>query len=372
MEVMSDTLDATGVGMVGQEALSAGEAKPSGETRPLVTFALFAYNQERYVREAIEGAFSQTYDPLEIILSDDCSSDRTFEIMQEVAAVYSGRHRIILRRSAINVGTARHVQEVFASSSGSLFVVAAGDDISAPNRVSALFAAWCAAGQPPGVVHSGWEAFRVGANAASRVYPPKGKGTGSVLASYANSNWLPAAAPTVAYTRHVFELFPPLSGGSIIEDAPLFLRAALVGRFVPCGDALVRLRIHDDNTGSGHSASSAARWNRFLQSKMIAFRDMQSDLARWDGEIPDSLRVQIERRILGVLRSISGLFVSQSGRVGIVEKARLVASIATAPAISSSLRDRLEFALTFFDFRFHIKFKRLLLRLAGVDVRNRL
>ena len=41
---------------------------------PLVTFALFAYNQERYVREAVEGAFAQTYQPLEIILSDDCSS----------------------------------------------------------------------------------------------------------------------------------------------------------------------------------------------------------------------------------------------------------------------------------------------------------
>ena len=36
-----------------------------------VAFALFAYNQEQYVREAIEGAFSQTYQPLEIILSDE-------------------------------------------------------------------------------------------------------------------------------------------------------------------------------------------------------------------------------------------------------------------------------------------------------------
>lgn len=58
------------------------------EQRPLVTFALFAYNQEKYIREAVDGAFSQTYEPLEIILSDDCSSDRTFEIMQEMAAAY--------------------------------------------------------------------------------------------------------------------------------------------------------------------------------------------------------------------------------------------------------------------------------------------
>ena len=31
--------------------------------RPRVTFALFAYNQEKYIREAIVGAFSQTYEP---------------------------------------------------------------------------------------------------------------------------------------------------------------------------------------------------------------------------------------------------------------------------------------------------------------------
>jgi hypothetical protein len=53
-------------------------ADTSLKERPFVTFALFVYNQEKYIREAVEGAFSQTYEPLEIILSDDCSTDRTF------------------------------------------------------------------------------------------------------------------------------------------------------------------------------------------------------------------------------------------------------------------------------------------------------
>ena len=60
------------------------------DERPLVTFALFAYNQEQFIREAVEGAFAQTYEPLEIILSDDCSTDRTFEIMQEMASACEG------------------------------------------------------------------------------------------------------------------------------------------------------------------------------------------------------------------------------------------------------------------------------------------
>ena len=105
--------------------------------RPLVTFALFAYNQEQYIREAVEGAFSQTYEPLEIILSDDCSSDRTFEIMQEMAAAYEGPHEVRVRRSQLNRGISSHFKEVIEQSSGHYIVLAAGDDISLPERATA-------------------------------------------------------------------------------------------------------------------------------------------------------------------------------------------------------------------------------------------
>lgn len=45
---------------------SATPAAPTQE-RPLVTFALFAYNQERFIREAVEGALAKTYSHLQII-----------------------------------------------------------------------------------------------------------------------------------------------------------------------------------------------------------------------------------------------------------------------------------------------------------------
>jgi glycosyltransferase involved in cell wall biosynthesis len=50
---------------------------------------MFAYNHERFIAEAVRGALSQTYSPLEIIISDDCSTDRTFEIIQSEVAGYS-------------------------------------------------------------------------------------------------------------------------------------------------------------------------------------------------------------------------------------------------------------------------------------------
>lgn len=116
---------------------------PEGtEDRPLVTFALFAYNQEKYIREAVEGAFSQTYSPLEIILSDDCSSDRTFEIIEEMAREYQGPHLVKVRRGERNVGVIDHVISVARLSLGELLVVAAGDDYSFANRVEKLTELW--------------------------------------------------------------------------------------------------------------------------------------------------------------------------------------------------------------------------------------
>ncbi len=70
----------------------------TNQDRPLITFALFAYNQENHIEEAVQGAFSQTYSQLEIVLSDDCSTDRTFEIMERMANAYQGPHKIVLNR----------------------------------------------------------------------------------------------------------------------------------------------------------------------------------------------------------------------------------------------------------------------------------
>lgn len=123
-------------------AESQSTALPPLEERPLVTFALFAYNQEKYIREAVEGAFAQTYEPLEIILSDDCSTDRTFEIMEEMAKAYSGRHRIITIKQPQNIGTIDHVLAVAELSQGQLIVVAAGDDVSLPERTEKLAERW--------------------------------------------------------------------------------------------------------------------------------------------------------------------------------------------------------------------------------------
>ena len=103
--------------------------------RPLATLFITSYNQEAYVGAAIDGAFAQTYAPLEIVMSDDASADRTFEIMREKAAAYRGPHRIVLNRNEKNLGIVPHVEKVMSLASGEIIVENAGDDVSVPHRV---------------------------------------------------------------------------------------------------------------------------------------------------------------------------------------------------------------------------------------------
>lgn len=102
--------------------------------KPLISFLLLTYNQENYIQDAINGALAQTYSPLEIIISDDCSTDGTYKKIEEIVADYSGPHKIVLNKNPKNLGIAQHFNVVCEMAKGEILMAAAGDDVSLPNR----------------------------------------------------------------------------------------------------------------------------------------------------------------------------------------------------------------------------------------------
>lgn len=70
----------------------------------LISFFALTYNQEKYIEESLKGLLSQTYSPLEIIISDDCSTDKTFEIIKKVVSDYKGTNKILINRNEKNLG----------------------------------------------------------------------------------------------------------------------------------------------------------------------------------------------------------------------------------------------------------------------------
>jgi glycosyltransferase involved in cell wall biosynthesis len=235
--------------------------------KPLLTFALFAYNQERFIREAIEGAFSQTYIPLEIILSDDCSSDRTFGIMEQMASGYAGSHRVILNRNKKNLGFGAHINRVMELAKGELIIVAAGDDISLPHR-SKLFAEV--------YFNSGRQSKSIFSNVI--VIDEFGQSRGL----YKNQpepeeklsfDWLLYKGCKVlgcshAWSRDIFDIFGPIPPETIFEDTVLPFRSALLGKISYLHEPLVLYR--------RHAASTSLSYR-----DMTCWQDMAKDMKKY-------------------------------------------------------------------------------------------
>ncbi|MDC1198093.1 glycosyltransferase family 2 protein [Algibacter sp.] len=247
---------------------------------PLITFILFAYNQEEYIRAAVEGAFAQTYENLEIILSDDCSPDKTFEIMQEMASEYNGPHRIVLNTNENNLGIGAHVWKVGMMAHGKWIVMAAGDDISFPERVEKIVEfSNCSDGEVR-LITSGHIDIGSGENYErhlARTYSKKESGDPFYLLKHEPIHH----GATAAYDSMLFREFGPIKKGVVYEDKVLFFRCALIrGGVGQVSDYLLKIR-------SGGVASTDDR-SVHLSRIISAFEQSYEDI-KWLGREDDKL-----------------------------------------------------------------------------------
>ena len=94
---------------------------------PLVTVVITTYNQEHYIRKAIDSVLAQKTDfDFEIYITEDCGTDGTRAILEEYAAQYPQRIRLNLREK--NVGISRNWYEGLCAAKGEFVCTLEGDD----------------------------------------------------------------------------------------------------------------------------------------------------------------------------------------------------------------------------------------------------
>lgn len=256
------------------------------EDRSLVTFALFAYNQERFIAEAVQGALSQTYTPLEIILSDDCSSDRTFEIMQEMASAYQGPNTVIVRRNERNLGLIGHINRVMELVRGGLIVGAAGDDVSFPERTEKLFQAHRLSNGTALSLYS--RTNRIDEFGKILDQQDNLKSNNQHSLAYMANHQVSVIGSAHAWHRKLFDVFGPMDESAVSEDVILPFRAKLLGQVVAMDDVLVLRRHHDGNIWlgprSGDSRSvlkwQVERFEQRIDNLIGVYRTKLGDLNR--------------------------------------------------------------------------------------------
>ena len=228
---MTHPLLPAGAGLIHDPAV---EALPD---RPWVSMLLIAYQQPDTIARAIRSALAQTYSPLEIVVSDDASSDGTFAAMQAALVGYAGPHRIVLNRNPRNLGIGAHLSHLVGLSKGELLSVAAGDDVSLPKRCETVARAWLAHGRRPDLIASALFDMDDDGAMHAPIVPSDLQRYRSVKDWLTDPPFVVGAAQ--AWTRRLFDRFGPLPDGVVAEDLIMVFRAIGSGGAITLPEPLV-------------------------------------------------------------------------------------------------------------------------------------
>lgn len=227
---------------------------------PKLSYVLLSHNREKYIRAAIESAFAQDYEgELEYIFSDDCSTDRTFEIIKECVAAYKGNRRVVVTQTPKNLHLAGNTNHAVQFVESDWIVRADDDDISSVDRCTLIGQAIAAHPRAryitTGVAHftDASESAIIRLSRVSRNELPNWRETDihtDCLSSIAfNSRFLSYKA----WHTDVFRIFGPLHlSGYYVDDLVCYYRASILGTGVHASNSVaVYMRDGSGNMSRG-------------------------------------------------------------------------------------------------------------------------
>ena len=227
-----------------------------------ISVGLPVYNGERYLRQSLESVITQTHTDLEIILSDNASTDATQDICREYAARDA---RIRYFRQQTNRGGAYNHNFVLAQATAPYFRLFASDDWLLPTCLEKC--AKVLDGNPEVVL--AWtettmvdELDRPMDYRTDQPFDNRSPSTrlASLLVPRDDDSLLAWCAPHLGVARReVFAATFPMQpyGGS---DYVITVKLALHGPWIRIDEPLFNRRQHDDNSSSGITIHEMARW----------------------------------------------------------------------------------------------------------------
>lgn len=270
------------------------------KNNPFFSILLITYNQEKYVEEAFDACIKQTYKNYEIVICDDNSPDDTFTVLSNLVKEYKetgGEIPIILHKNKQNKGIGGNFQQAAQLSHGNWLVMAAGDDVSLPQRLETLHQA----------IVNNPDAY--GINTAryfvdEHLENPRYNFQRDYLLG-ADSAW----------HRSLFTDFIPLNGRVMSEDHILNLRAMLKGKMLQVNTPTILYRISPHNYSIRKSSNILEAKKAELKKvsyhrNLLLFR--LEDLDSWAASHEEPLFPQIKQKTAAELEDIDSKIQSYS------------------------------------------------------------
>lgn len=100
---------------------------------PLVTIGIPTFNGSKHIKQALQSAINQDYGNIEIIVSDNASTDNTQEICELISDTH---HNVTYIRHETNIGPTLNFNFLLTNASGAYFMWLGDDDWIDHNYVS--------------------------------------------------------------------------------------------------------------------------------------------------------------------------------------------------------------------------------------------
>lgn len=210
----------------------------------LLTYVVLFYNQEAFATQAVRSALAQSYSPLEIVFSDDASSDESFDLVQRMVEEYDGPHRVILNRNEKNLGVAGNLNRAMELATGEIVVFTGGDDISMPHRAARAAEVLDAESDclcvSFGVIR--FEGTDIPVEPESH---PEVTCTRYTMSDYVADPFFHLSGNR-AFRRQAFDFFGPIATECPTEDSVMLLRCFLLGDALATPEPQLHYRRHRD------------------------------------------------------------------------------------------------------------------------------
>ncbi len=269
-----------------------------------ISIALATYNGETYLAEQLHSLAAQTRLPAQLVVSDDCSTDRTVEIANDFASRAPFPVRII--RGEDRLGFRDNFMRAAQHCAHELIAFCDQDDVWGPTKLAVMERQF----DDPEVLLAYHNATLIAADGApiGRFY--RGNHRPRMFEPLGRDPWLVVPGFMQVFRRTLME-FSDLHAASYDADWPgrplahdrwfLFL-ASVLGRIVYVGEPLVRYRQHGTNVSGSYPDERAhfdrlARGVRFIRAAASAAGNRIELLRRVEERAPPPWR---ERAAQGI------------------------------------------------------------------------
>jgi glycosyltransferase involved in cell wall biosynthesis len=275
---------------------------------PLVTIVLLCYKHEEFAKDSVSGVLSQTYSPLEIIIFDDCSPDRTAEMIERTIAENPPRHNVRFIRNSENVGGNAVVRRGLKMAKGEFIFVSHGDDVMLPEMVEEIASVWRS--ENVSLVAANATYIDDNSNDLNRTFrDPNIPADDSFETLVRDGSNACCFGPTIGFERAVYEKFGWVPEYLFAYDIiyPFYAYLLKGAKFV--NKPLLKYRVHSQNS----SLSRAVEKANALEKSLIEERMLIGHIAHallMEEEI-DRLRNEMPQRYNSVAERINPLITIQ-------------------------------------------------------------